>query len=211
MSSLFERKQGEMNKSSLRFFLGALALFLAGNFNPQQSEARDNLVTLFHKLKNVKANYGTFGTVCEEVARLEVQEEFRGPGFEVETGIEYSDKSRTIGELDVIVFDTLTDKVIMIAEVKCWRDLKSARQKARKQLTRFQDTIASHKPINLYLTDDRQVRYEAWQFDTHPNMIAISQEGGEAAGFEDTIEYSLAEMQELQKMLQACQEHGQCD
>jgi hypothetical protein len=88
-------------------------------------------------LKDIPRDYLDTGSICEEVARQETIKEYPAPQFEVLSGIAYETQDGTDGELDVIVFDSNTNKVIKIAEVKCWLKLDHALKKAHEQRARF--------------------------------------------------------------------------
>ena len=65
----------------------------------------------FAELKKIPRDYQDAGSICEEVARLDMQREYPAPQFTVEVGIAYADEERTVGELDIIIFDNNMNKV----------------------------------------------------------------------------------------------------
>ncbi|RYZ60841.1 MAG: hypothetical protein EOP09_20670, partial [Proteobacteria bacterium] len=62
------------------------------------------LPELLEALRDSGVNYEIVGTVCEQVAVLQMAEEYPAPQFEVLSGVTYVDDIVN-GELDVIVMD----------------------------------------------------------------------------------------------------------
>ncbi|MBS1970517.1 MAG: hypothetical protein JSU04_09420 [Bdellovibrionales bacterium] len=160
---------------------------------------------LFEQLRDSGLNYEVVGTVCEQVSRLELQKAYPASQYEIINGIEYGDATRTIGELDVVIFEKTTKKAVLVGEVKCWKDLKSAIAKARDQRLRFQKSLS--KDIALH---DYQADYDKSQFSNVQKYVAIAPKGAKAAGFEMDMENSLSELMQLRDMLIKCQYQGQC-
>ena len=81
-----------------RLFLVSIMLWMAS--------AEAGLQEDFEALRDSAKDYQIVGTVCEEVARLEmVRADYPQPRYRVVTGIAYGNGHRTIGELDVVVFE----------------------------------------------------------------------------------------------------------
>lgn len=160
---------------------------------------------LFNELRDSGLNYEVVGTVCEQVARLELLKVYPETDYQIINGIEYGDSQRTIGELDVVVFKKATKKAVLVGEVKCWKDLNSALHKAKDQRLRFQQSLS--KNIELH---DYESSFDKSQFNEVQKYVAIAPHGAKAAGFEMDLENSLKELMQLRKMLLACQAQGQC-
>lgn len=163
----------------------------------------------FAQLKNSGINYEVIGAVCEEVTRLRFQEEFPAPRYGVVTGVEYGDGNRTIGELDVVVFEAQTNKVLRVAEVKCWKDPQAAIRKALDQRQRFVKTIKSGKTVR-FRSLNSNIQFRRDNFLSNPQQIAVSQNGTKFAGFDTEIGYELRELMQLRKMMIECQASRQC-
>ena len=99
-----------------------LALLLPVMFSGLPGFGAD-LQAIFQKLQRVPRDYRVFGTVCDEAARVMLAEKYPAPTYTIETNIEYADKSRVVGELDVVVLDHSNSEALLIAEVKCWSGL----------------------------------------------------------------------------------------
>ena len=182
--------------------LAALVLFSGHAFGQNTGE-------LFEALRESGEKYQIIGTVCEQVAKIKMAQEYQAPEYDVVTGIAYRDDERTIGELDVVVISKRTHKAIVVAEVKCWKNLRGARNKAQDQRSRFQKTIKRGTKIELACTDG-SCQYRRGDFDSVEKFLSISQEGGRDAGFEMELPYSLDELMDLRMRLMQCQERNEC-
>lgn len=184
-----------------RFFT-ALAVLVTAQFSAAYDQQ-----TLFNKLKNSGINYQVDGVICEQVAKIELNDEYPSDRYNIENGIVYGDQNRTIGELDVVVLEKMTGEAVLVAEVKCWNDLDGALAKARNQQNRFKKTIQGRGSIHIR---NENGTYNRKQFENTHQYIAISQSGGKSAGFEMELENSLESLRELRTQLMACQARGEC-
>lgn len=163
----------------------------------------------FSKLKDSGIDYQVIGAVCEEVTRLRFEEEFPGNKYAVVTGVEYGDGNRTIGELDVVVFENGSQKVIRVAEVKCWKNTNGAMKKAREQRQRFIRTLQSGKQIyfrSLHSTNN----FKRDNFLSNKQYLAVAQKGSKHSGFDIELSYQLDELMKLRQMMMDCQQQNQC-
>ena len=163
----------------------------------------------FAELKNIPRSYEDSGAICEEVARLGMQKEFPAPQYKVEVGIAYGDGSRTIGELDIVIMDLRQNKVIKIAEVKCWKDIRGGLQKALDQRARFLKYNNSSKPLYFRSTSSSQV-FEREQFEDVEEFFSIAQKGSVSQGFDVELAYTLKEMHQHRTDMLRCQSQGLC-
>lgn len=160
---------------------------------------------LFEELRDSGMNYEVVGTICEQVARIELRQTYPETNYEIVTGIEYSDSNRTLGELDVVVFENSTKQAVLVAEVKCWKDLSAARQKALNQRERFIKSLS--KKIELWSQENV---YSKAQFKNVQQFVSIAPKGATEAGFEIDLDNTLAELMELRKLMINCQHQGEC-
>lgn len=167
------------------------------------------LPQVFEVLRNSGEKYEVVGTICEQVAKLKMQEAYPAPRYSVITGIAYNTGGSTVGELDVVVFETSTNSAILIGEVKCWSHLNGAISKARDQRQRFLANLGSGRPMNLECTN-RSCRFSKQNFKSVQKFISISQSGGTNFGFDMDLPYSLTELMNLRQQLVQCQSRGQC-
>lgn len=164
----------------------------------------------YHTLKNSGKSLEAIGTICEEVTQLRYIEQYPEPEYRVLTGIAYSDKDRTVGELDLIVFDNKTHNAIIIGEVKCWKDAKSGLKKAREQRKRFIDNVQSSKALTFKWLSDPKEKFTKTQFNKTNTFISVSQLGTKAKGFDVELEYTLEELMQLREDIMRCQDSGEC-
>lgn len=163
----------------------------------------------FAILKKVPRDYNDAGSLCEEVARLDMQRLYPAPQFEVEVGIAYEDEERVLGELDVIIFDKNMNNVYKVAEVKCWKDVRGGLEKAHEQRLRFIKAIHSKSVLQFRSTSSDRV-YDANQFENITDFISISQKGSQEIGFDVELQYTLAELKQYRKDMIRCQSRGEC-
>lgn len=186
----------------MKFFAtSAIVLFVLNSWAGLGEDFRD--------LRDSGANYEVVGVVCEEVTRLRFQEEFPAPKYGVTTGVEYGDGQRTIGELDVVVYEANTHQVVRVAEVKCWKDNNGAIAKAREQRSRFIRTLQSGRTV-YFRSLSSQIQFRKDHFMRNQQYMAVAPKGSTAAGFERELSYELRELMQLRQMMLKCQSSQQC-
>ncbi|AGH95994.1 hypothetical protein [Pseudobdellovibrio exovorus] len=189
--------------SSLRVTASTLVLFFSLNLFAGLSED-------YHALKNSGKNFQAIGTICELVAQLRFQEQYPEPEYRVVTGIAYNDTVRTIGELDLIVFDQQENKALLVGEVKCWKDPKGGLAKARDQRQRFLNHLRSNKPIRFKYLENPSEPFDKAQFIDVTEFISIAQKGTARVGFDYEFDYTLDELMQLRADIMSCQKSGEC-
>jgi len=190
--------------------VNSLLIFLSTFMVSQQSQAL-TVEEAFKLLARIPADYRVGGTVCEQLARVRMAYKYPAQQYKVETGIIYTNSNgHTLGELDVVVFHRQSKRAIIVGEVKCWRNLKSAMKKARIQLQRFHSWLKANKQIHMYKSDNPQLRYHKKQFQSEHRILYFSQNGGEASGFNVSVGIQHSDIPQLQKLLIKCQNAGKC-
>lgn len=190
-----------------RTVVGVFAMFLSHAAFADSSDAQVD--AYFEQLKNVPVNYSNFGTICEQVARLEMVKTYDQTEYNVKVGISYGDNRRTIGELDVIVFRNTDNEAVVVAEVKCWKDMKGGLNKAYNQISRFKSHIGVPQ-IEMHSVENEDEIFTTSQFDESPRFMTISQKGGESAGYDLGLPLDLQQMNELYERMVSCQKQGEC-
>jgi Holliday junction resolvase-like predicted endonuclease len=189
-----------------------LALALSAPFaqarGPQESRPSPALEADYAALKDSGAYLGITGTICEEVARLDVADEYKEPEYSVVTGIAYGNSRKVIGELDVIVFENRTGDVVKIAEVKCWKDLEGGLQKAMDQRQRFLKNVQKGGLYFQSTHDKRQ--YSQKHFRKVKDFETIGQQGAKDYGYTRELEHSLEDLMALRKRIMDCQATAEC-
>ncbi|MFP5520759.1 MAG: hypothetical protein ACLGGX_12715 [Bdellovibrionia bacterium] len=160
-------------------------------------------------LKNVPRSYEDSGAICEEVARLDLKREYQAPQYEVIVGIAYADSQRTIGELDVVIFDKNINKVVKIAEVKCWKDMKAGLAKAKDQRARFIKTLNSGRQI-FFKPNEGNGQFDRQHFEHNREFIAIGPRGSVDHGYDDELEHDLRTLHKMGSEMRRCQAFGSC-
>ncbi|MNK01196.1 hypothetical protein D3C87_189910 [compost metagenome] len=161
----------------------------------------------FELLKNSKENYEPIGAICEQVARLELAQEYDQNKYEIIVGIEYADSRQTIGELDVVIFEKATKKAILSAEVKCWNSIEGAKKKATEQRRRF---IRYNTSGYKLFFESKDMKFEQYQFQDIREFIMIAQKGSKKKGFDRELEMSLDDLMALRRRILSCQTYRNC-
>ncbi len=168
-----------------------------------------NIQPLFEALRDSGEKYFIVGTVCEQVAKLEMEETYKTPQYTVITGVQYGTKKRVVGELDVIVFENSSKKAILVGEVKCYNKPSVGLAKAKEQRARLLAALKSNTSLQMACTG-KPCNVGERNFKGLQQFITIAQEGTKAHGFDMELEYSLDELMELRAQLMQCQEKGEC-
>lgn len=163
----------------------------------------------FEILKHIPRDYQDAGSICEEVARVDMMRLYRAPQYTVEVGIAYADDERTIGELDIVIFDNNMNKVIKVGEVKCWKDVRGGLKKAREQRTRFINNLESGRVLRFRSTSTGKY-YDPGQFTGLKDFFSMAQKGSAAQGFTRELQYTLSELKQYRKEMIHCQNRGEC-
>ncbi|NUN05976.1 MAG: hypothetical protein HUU57_09455 [Bdellovibrio sp.] len=163
----------------------------------------------FEILKSVPRSYEDSGSICEEVARIEVAREFPAPQYDVLVGIAYSDGSRVVGELDLVIVDNNLQKVIQVGEVKCWKDVRGGLTKAQEQRSRYLKFKNANKVVNYVSTSTKET-YSPEFFAHVKEFFSMAQKGSTNQGFDRELTYTLKEMHDRRYEMIRCQNLGQC-
>ena len=91
-----------------------------------------------------KSKFPDLGPRCEAISYKELKKRF--PTHLVLRNVSYrSQDGSDEGELDLLVINPRTHKVLLIQEVKCWWNLEWASEKADQQLKRFESVVEKYK------------------------------------------------------------------
>lgn len=161
-------------------------------------------------IKDSGRDFEPAGAICEEVAKLDIQRQFPQPAYNVITGIAYNDKYGTLGELDIIVFDTKTDTAVMFAEVKCWKNPSQGLDKMHDQRDRFFRNIRSGKNLKFDWNFDETKEFRKEQFLTTQTFLSIAQKGAKEFGYDAELPYTLKELMQLRARILRCQDLEGC-
>lgn len=170
-----------------------------------------NLETDFQAIKNNGRSLVDIGSICEEVAQLDMKRKYNEDDYTVLTSIAYSDLDGTVGELDIIVFEKATNTAILVGEVKCWKDMGAGLRKALSQRARFQRNVNSSKALTFsWLPNPSAYRLTKQQFNKVRTFTTIAQKGSRSAGYDMELEHSLEDLMELRSRIMQCQSKGEC-
>lgn len=164
----------------------------------------------FEKIKDLGRNLEPTGAICEEIAQLRFAEIYPAPKYKVVTGIEYADKVKTLGELDVVVFNNETTNAEIVGEVKCYTTAKSGLKKAKEQRKRFLSSVQSPAALTFTWLNDKSVKLAKTQFKKVQKFVTIGQNGTLSKGYDFELPYSLNELMQLRDDILKCQADQIC-
>lgn len=163
----------------------------------------------FESIKNTGANFDPDGTVCEELERVRLAQIYPADKYFISGDIEYSTGGMTIGELDTVVIDRSTGKVVLLGEVKCWKNMDDALMKAKSQMMRFFWNLQKN-PAKMSFNSYDGVQYSAAQFPLDTPVYTVGPQGAVAKGFTYEFDLTLKETHQLRMMLLKCQQNNEC-
>ncbi|QDK45156.1 hypothetical protein DOM22_08300 [Bdellovibrio sp. ZAP7] len=163
----------------------------------------------FESIKNTGTNFDPDGAVCEELERVRLSQQYPADKFLISGDIEYSTGGQTVGELDTVVIDRTTGKVVLLGEVKCWKNFDGALLKAKSQLQRFFWNLQQN-PAAMAFTSYDGIQYSAAQFPLDTPVYTVGPQGAVAKGFTYEFDLTLKETHQLRMMLLKCQQNGEC-
>ena len=171
-----------------------------------------SLEQAFEQLKDKPVDYTNTGSVCEELALLEFQDMFPDHRYQLFKGLIYTNGSRVLGGLDLVVFDMDRDDegANLVGEVKCSRSVSSALSKAHEQLSRFKRYIDQGGYLEIYQATNPSRFFDVERFQGIAHLATVSFQGTVARGFDYQIPFDLAATQKLRNRLLDCQNRGEC-
>lgn len=186
-----------------KFMLTLLVLFMSAT----QAQAED-IEFYFNKFKDSGVDFEPDGRICEEVAAHALEKEF-GADHDLIQSVEYSLGRLTVGQLDILVKNRLTGKVVLISEVKCWKNPKGGLKKAVSQRNRFENAIKNR--TNQVIFENMSAAQLAVEDFQSPYIYrSISQKGGAEFGFDQELNLTLKELSQLRMRILKCQAFGEC-
>lgn len=154
----------------------------------------------FQAIRDLPLNWGNVGSVLEAVAVLKLQEAYPEPEYAIYSGIEYANNAgRTLGELDVLIWDALADKALAVYECKLTSNFQRAGAKAEEQLERFQDALKSKEIKIMHSRYNKTFKPE--QFKQVAIFGIIGPHGANRAGWDLQIDISREEGDLLQERI----------
>lgn len=110
------------------------------------AENRDELLDHYMQiLRDFDRNYHPIGTVLEVLALKKLRNEYPDHYKISDSVAYYNESGRTLGEMDLVVYNQRTEEVEKIVEVKLTDDYDRARKKARRQLNRIKRKLRQGK------------------------------------------------------------------
>lgn len=96
----------------------------------------------FLEIRDLSFTWGDVGSVLEAIAFVEFRKRYPEPAYAVIPGVVYfNGEGRTLGELDLIVFDPESERVLEVYEVKLTASPRNAADRADRQLERLRRAL----------------------------------------------------------------------
>ncbi len=168
-----------------------------------------DLEAAFTALQDSKVNYEPDGAICEQLAILKARAAYPESTYDIMNGIEYDTGGETVGELDLVILEKQTHKVVLLQEVKCWKSFQGGLDKARAQKQRFIWNLTKFTS-KIKFTSYNQGPLRAEDFPNEFPFVFVSQAGGLKYGFDQELDFTLSEVKQLRSKLLKCQEYGPC-
>ena len=115
--------------------------------------------------------------------------------------LNYQEGPRTVGELDLIVFEQKSGRAVIVAEAKLTDNFKWARRRARTQLYRFQSYLYAGRITDFVQAFNRDRTVTTNQFQDVGRYVLIGPRGALAAGFDYEVDLTRSEADALQAKL----------
>lgn len=168
----------------------------------------------FAKLSTIPAKYKVFGTICEYLTKIRLEDKYPTSEYTIEVGVEYRFKGRVVGEIDVIVFRNSDMEAISVGQVKCSKSFTSARTHANEQNRRFTNLMWSGPKVaadvTFRSTSKSSLTILSSQMDEVEEYFTAAQEGGTDYGFTMSVGHDIDAVSKMRDRLLACQEQGLC-
>jgi len=155
----------------------------------------------YEMIKDLPYDYGQVGSIVEALAHSQLEVLYPAPHYEVIGDLDYQEGVRTVGELDLVVFDRESGRAVLVAEAKLTDNFKWARRSARKQIHRFQSYLHEGKITRFIHTADPKRTVTTNQFTDVGRYVLIGPRNALAAGFDYEVDVTRTEADELQAKL----------
>lgn len=192
-------------RTSVLVLLASLSL----NISAFADESSD-----YDRLTHIPAKYVVFGTICEYLTKIRLEDQYPSNEYDIEVGIEYRLGGRVVGEIDVVVFRKADKEAVLVGQVKCRKSMSSARNHAAEQNRRFKDTMngsyARNSKVTFRSTSNPNLLVTDTQMDEVETYITASQDGGLEYGFTMTVGHDLNTVSSMRERLLTCQEQKLC-
>ncbi len=172
--------------------------------------SRRNLTTqeIEQMLLKLPVDYSTKGIVAEEVARITVYQLFPIEEYEIRRGLQYFDsEGLTAGELDIVVFERSSGKVVMVGEVKSGSSEAGIR-KALQQKERFLEYMKKGLIAKITLQTNPDITFDLSRFAEFKDFRIIGVVGQQHEELLDmTLGLDRRQMNELSRRLKDFQRY----
>lgn len=153
-------------------------------------------------IKDLPFDYGKVGSIVEALAFKHFEVIYPPDQFKIVCNLTYQDaRGRTLGELDLAVFEKHTGDAVLVVEAKSGRRIRHAGHQATAQLERFQRHIKAGEVAGFSASVPLQEPIEPAQFKEDAIYARVGGQGALSAGFEFEVDLTREEAGRLQDRL----------
>ena len=170
---------------------------------PSIAEARRPLMQkYFEMLRDLDGpKWGSTGTLLEILAAMQYNARHNPKESRALCNLTYHDAtSRTLGELDVVIWNVPEDRAELVYEAVVSDQLNRKAVSSRNQIQRFADSIQSGRAAKILDPNDASRKLEPSQF-AQAKIAILGNQGALAAGFDAEVDITRFENDYLQRRL----------
>lgn len=174
-------------------------------FGPPDPANRDAILLGYQRqIRDLDFNWRQVGSVLEALGYRRLEALFPAPRYAIYHGLQYHDSTgRTLGEIDLLVFDTEANLVAAVYECKISGNPRRALEHAEEQLARFRDALRHHDVARFTPTGGPTRAWIAADFRELRDFRTVGGANTARQGYDLEIDLSRAEADQLQAMLLA--------
>lgn len=155
----------------------ALALFVCwapSGFALNASDPSGRVEQYFSILKDIPVDLSADSAIEEELARLDLYKFYRPHLFIIDKNVQIEGEERTLGELDIVIRDRATGRVVLVAEVKRGIHPKPSSRNAASQLRKFEEALRDGT-VKLILQKETgdSIAIEAFDLSWEKRIIGV--------------------------------------
>lgn len=197
---------------ALLLLLSLVPLWLEATptFTPEtETPASDREALLegyYEQIHDLSFRWGDVGSILEAIVYVEFQKRYPEPDYEIIPGTTYHDESgRTLGEIDILVYDRRNDRVLAVYEVKLTGSPGNAGKQANRQLARLKRAIEENT-IDRFRTPEGYEDLGIRDFHGQPQYGKIGSWETKGKGWTHSVDLFREEGDLLQEKILSSQE-----
>ena len=156
----------------------------------------------FEQLRDLRGvKWGSIGAILEILAKIQFAERLDPQELKPLCNLTYHDGAgRTLGELDVVIWNLREDRAEVVFEAVVSDDLRHKARSSRNQVQRFADAIEKGQVARIVYPTDPKWAFEPAQF-AKARIEILGNQGAMAAGFDAEVDITRPEADFLQRKI----------